>query len=481
MAGKHHTQEETVPHVAIVPTSGIGHLIPLVEFAKGLVVHHNFLVTFLIPTDGSHIKSQKAVLDQALPNAISSIFVPPVNLDDLPDDVMMETRIALTLTRSLPALRDSFKVLAESTRLVASVVDVFGTEVFDVAKEFGISSYIFFTTTAMVLSFVFYLPELDETYSCEYRDLPEPVKLPGCVPIHGFDLADPFQDRKNEVYKGILQMLKRYPFAAGIMVNSFLDLEPGCFKALMDGKEGRPPVYPVGPLVQSGSDHIGVDSSECLRWLDKQPNNSVLFVSFGSGGTLSHEQLHELAAGLEMSGQRFVWVVRIPNEKAANAAYFSGRSSTDDPFAFLPDGFLERTKGVGLVVPSWAPQVQILKHGSTGGFLTHCGWNSILESIVHGVPLIAWPLYAEQRTNSVLLADDLKVALRVKVNDNGLVGHKDIANYARGIIEGEEGKLLRSKMKEVMNAAERALSQEGSSTKSLAKVAQIWKIHKESE
>jgi hydroquinone glucosyltransferase len=215
-----------------------------------------------------------------------------------------------------------------------------------------------------------------------------------------------------------------------------------------------------------------------LRWLNKQPHSSVLFVSFGSGGTLSHEQLNELASGLEMSGQRFLWVVRSPNEKAANAAYFSGQSA-NDPFAFLPNGFLERTKGVGLVVPSWAPQVQILKHGSTRGFLTHCGWNSTLESIVHGVPLIAWLLYAEQRTNSVLLADDLKVALRVKVNDNGLVGHKDMANYAREVIKGEKGKLLKSKMKEIKNAAERALSQDGSSTKSLAKMAEIWRSHKE--
>jgi hydroquinone glucosyltransferase len=170
------------------------------------------------------------------------------------------------------------------------------------------------------------------------------------------------------------------------------------------------------------------------------------------------------------------WVVRSPHEKAANATYFSVQS-IKDPFDFLPDGFLERTKGVGLVVPSWAPQVQVLKHGSTGGFLTHCGWNSTLESILHGVPLIAWPLYAEQRMNSVLLADDLKVALRVKVNDKGLVGHEDISNYARCLIEGEEGKLLKSKMKELKIAADRALSEEGSSTKSLAEVAQVMKSH----
>ncbi|KAF3964996.1 hypothetical protein CMV_010777 [Castanea mollissima] len=470
-----HTQVQKPPHIAIVPTPGMGHLIPLVELAKKLVLHHHFFVTFIIPTDGSSLKSQKAVLE-SLPNAISYIFLPPVSFDDLPKDVRPETLIVLTLTRSLPALRDSFKVLAESTPLVALVVDLFGVVAFDLAKEFGALSYIFFPTTAMCLSLIFHIPEFDETYSCEYKELPEPVKLPGCVPVQGIDILDPIQDKKNDTYKRVLHVARRYPFADGIMVNSFMDLEPSAFKALMEGaKEGKPPVYPVGPLIQSGLSR-GVDGSECLNWLDKQPNRSVLYVSFGSGGTLTHEQLNELALGLELSGQRFLWVVRSPHENAS-ANYFSVQSFKD-PFDFLPKGFLERTKEVGLVVPSWAPQAQVLSHGSTGGFLSHCGWNSTLESIVHGVPIIAWPLYAEQRMNAVLLADDLKVALRVKVNDKGLVGHKDIANYARGLIEGEEGKLLRNKMNELKDSAAKALSQDGSSTKSLAEVTQLWKSHK---
>ena len=468
-----HTQQKQ-PHVAIVPSPGIGHLIPLAELAKRLVLHHHFFVTFIIPTDGSPMKPQKAVLEH-LPDAISSIFLPPVSFDDLPEDTKIVTRIALSITRSLPALRDSFKVLAESTQLLALVVDLFGMEAFDVAKEFGVSSYIFFSTTAMVLSLYFYLPELDEMFSCEYRDLPEPVKLPGCVPVHGSDFTDSVQDRKAEAYKRSLHCVKQYSLADGIMVNSFMDLEPGALKALNEGGEGRPSVYSVGPIIQSGLDH-GVDKSECLSWLDKQPNGSVLYVSFGGGGTLSQEQLNELALGLEMSGQRFLWVVRSPHETSASASFFSVQS-IEDPLDFLPKEFLERTKEVGLVVPSWAPQIQVLSHGSTGGFLTHCGWNSVLESIVYGVPLIAWPLYADQRMNAAFLADGLKVALRVKVNDKGLVGHKDIANYTRGIIEGEEGILLRNKMKELKDAAEKALSKDGSSSKSLAEVAQLWKRH----
>nr|XP_048320305.1 hydroquinone glucosyltransferase-like isoform X1 [Ziziphus jujuba var. spinosa]XP_048320306.1 hydroquinone glucosyltransferase-like isoform X1 [Ziziphus jujuba var. spinosa] len=461
------------PHVAIVPTPGMGHLIPLAELAKQLVLHYKFFVTFIVPSDGSLMEPHKKLL-QALPETVSSIFLPHISFNDLPEDTEMEARIILSLIRSLPALRESLTVLNDSTRLVALVVDLLGVEALGLAKDFDVLPYIFFPSSMMVLSSIFYLPVLDETTSCEYRDLPEPIKLPGCVPIQGSDLVDALQDRKKEAYKLIIHNTKAYNMAAGIMVNGFVDLEPGAFKALEEGVQGNPPVFPVGPLIRTDSE---VDWSECLSWLDRQPEGSVLFISFGSGGTLSREQLDELALGLEMSGQRFLWVVRSP-KKAANANYFDVQSMNDDPFDFLPKGFLERTKEVGVVVQSWAPQVRVLNHGSTGGFISHCGWNSVLESIVHGVPLIAWPLYAEQKMNAVLLADDLKVALRVKLNDKGLVGSEDVAEYAKGLIEGEEGKMLRNRMKDLKEAASVALTKEGSSTKSLAEVVQIWNTHK---
>ncbi|KAM4123199.1 hypothetical protein ACB094_01G142200 [Castanea mollissima] len=402
-----HTQQMS-PHMAIFPSPEMGHLIPLVELAKRLVLHHGFSVTFIITTDGSPMKPQIAILE-SLPDAISSIFLPP--------DVKIETRIRLSLTRSLPALQDSFKVLAESTRLVALVVDVFGTDAFDVAKNS-----------------IFYIPELDQNFSCEYRDLPERLKLPRCVRIHGSDFSNPKQYRKNAAYERIKFSTKRYSLAARIKVNNFIDLEPGAFEALKKGGDGKPP-----------------------------PSESVLYVSFDRGGTFSHEQLNELALGLEMSGQRL-------HEKVANATYFSVQS-INDPFYFLPKGFLERTKQV------------VLSHGLIGGFLTHCGWNSIPKSIMHGVPLIAWPLYAEQRLNAILLADDftkkeLAYCGGVKMNDNGLVGHKDIANYSRSLIEGEEGKLLWNKMKDLKDTTEKALSKDGSFTKSLVEVAQIWETQK---
>ncbi|XP_042480214.1 hydroquinone glucosyltransferase-like [Macadamia integrifolia] len=468
------TADQQTPHVILLPNPWIGHIIPLAELAKRLILH-NFTVTFTIPTYGNPSKAQQDILD-ALPKPfINYIYLTPIDFTDLPNNATIETRIGLTASRSLPSLRETLKVFSATHRLVALVVDVFGTDAFDVAKEFNISPYLFFPSTAMLLSLALHLPKLDEVYNGEYRDMLEPLKLPGCVPILGTDLVDPMQDRSSDGYKLFLHHSKRYRMAEGILINTFMGLEVGALKALEDGSDPTiPPVYPVGPLIQMGS-RVGVDDRvECLQWLDDQPTGSVLFVSFGSGGTLSMEQQNELALGLELSEQKFLWVIRNPTQTSANVSYLNAQGM-QDPFDFLPEGFLERTKGKGLVVPSWAPQIEVLSHGSTGGFITHCGWNSILESVVHGVPLIAWPLYAEQRMNSRILVEDLKVALRLRVEENGIVGRAVIASTLKCLMEGEEGKRIRNQMRVLQASTEKVPCEDGYTPKSLSKIAQKWK------
>ncbi|KAJ0758785.1 putative hydroquinone glucosyltransferase [Helianthus annuus] len=458
---------EKKPHIAIVPSPGMGHLIPMVEFAKRLKNNHNISATFIISNDGPLSTSQNAFLD-SLPNGLNYLILPPINFDDLPQDTQAETRISLMVTRSLDSLREAFKPLVVETNMVALFVDLFGTDAFDVAIEFGVPPYVFFPSNAMSLSFTFYLPKLDQMVSCEYRDLPEPVQIPGCIPVHGQDLIDPVQDRKNDAYKWMLHNVKRYMMAEGIVVNTFKELESDALKALLEDGAGKPRVYPVGPLIQtSSSSHV--DGLECLRWLDGQPCGSVLYISFGSGGTLSTNQLNELAMGLELSEQKFLWVVRSPNDQP-NATYFDSHGHKD-PLGFLPKGFLERTQGNGLVVPSWAPQAQILSHNATGGFLTHCGWNSILETLVHGVPVITWPLYAEQKMNALYLTKGLKVAVRPTIGENGIVGHAEIARVVRGLFEGEEVQSIRSRIRDLKNEAANVLREDGCSTKTLEQLA----------
>ncbi|KAI3859712.1 hypothetical protein MKX03_031226 [Papaver bracteatum] len=466
------TSEILKPHIIMLPSPGMGHLIPFIELAKRLVLNHGFSVTFTIPAEtetGSLSKPQESVL-HSLPSSINSIVLPPLDLSDLlSPDVKPETIVSVMVNRSLPSLSDSFKLITSTHRVVAFVVDLFGADAFDVAVEFNVKPYIFFPSTTMLLSLFFQLPKLDQDYTCEYRDVPEPIQIPGCVPMNGIDLFDPVQDRKNEAYKWVLHHAERYKSAAGVLVNTFDGLETGAIKALKESD--NPPIYPIGPLIRTGGNDNVSDESGSLKWLDDQPLGSVLFVSFGSVGTLSAEQLTELALGLEMSEQRFLLVARIPSD---NGMVF-GPQGTDDPFDFLPEGFLERTKTLGLVVPSWAPQVQVLSHKSTGGFLTHCGWNSTLESVVHGVPLIAWPLFAEQKMNAVML-EDLKVALRPKADGGGIIRRDEISRVVKGLMVGEEGKNIKSRMTELQTAARNVVEENGSSTKSLDELANMWKI-----
>ncbi|KAG6395023.1 hypothetical protein SASPL_145614 [Salvia splendens] len=467
--------DSTHPHIAIIPTPGMGHLIPLGEFAKKLHRLHGVTTTFILPTDGP-LSSAQSSFFSSLPSAIDLLLLPPVSFADLPSDVKIETRISLSISRSLPDIRRSLSSLHSSHNLSALVVDLFGTDAFDAARDLQIPSYIFFPSTSMALSMFLNLPDLHNAVSGEYRDLPEKIKFPGCTPLHGSELFEPAQDRSNEAYKWAIHHMERYRLADGIVLNSFKELEPGPIEYLLRHEQGKPPVYPIGPLIKMGSKPESDAACPCATWLDDQPSGSVLYVSFGSGGTLSRDQIIELASGLEISEQRFLWVLRLPNNAISNATYFNV-SNSGDPLAYLPEGFLERTKGRGLVVPFWAPQAQILAHGSTGAFLTHCGWNSVLESVTNGVPMIAWPLYAEQKMNAVIVQEDAKVALRARPGENGIVDRVQIAKLVKGLMEGEEGKGMRSRTRDLKDAAEKSLSEIGESTKfSLSEIGESTKF-----
>ncbi|KAF8409915.1 hypothetical protein HHK36_002434 [Tetracentron sinense] len=463
------------PHVAILPSPGMGHIIPFFELAKRLVTHHGFHVSLLVITTGASAAQTQLLHSSMLPDGLSIVDLPPVDVSGLVnDDMGLVTRLCLIARESIKSLPS---LLIDIPRLTALVVDPFCSDAFNVADELGIPKYSFFTASAALLAFLLHLPTLDREVEGEYVDLPEPVQVPGCKPIPIHDLLDQVRNRKIEEYRWLLQHARRLPMAQGILVNTCEDLEPVSLRALGELQQiPTPPVYPVGPLIIE-EDSNKPSEIECLTWLDMQPPDSVLFVSFGSGGTLSAEQLTELAWGLELSQQRFIWVARKPAVDAkASGAFFNVGGEHNNPREYLPDGFLKRTHGVGLVVPSWAPQVEVLSHASTGGFLSHCGWNSTLESIVHGVPIVAWPLYAEQRTNATMLVEDVGVAVRAEREpEKGVVGREEIERVVRLVMDGEEGKAMRSRVKELQKSAVESLNEGGSSYNSLSQVAKEWK------
>ncbi|KAL2892049.1 Hydroquinone glucosyltransferase [Bienertia sinuspersici] len=456
--------------IVIIPSPGMGHLIPLVEFAKLLHSHH-FLISILLPSSSPPTTAQTTFL-ATLPPAISHTFLPPVDPTLLPPTAFHSVIIYHIHLNSISSVRSA---LVSLSNVVAVVTDLFGTDYFDVARETGIAPYMYFTSNAFCLSFVSRLPKLDETvpFPFPYQCLEHPLVLPGCVPLNGKDFDQPTLDRQSEEYKLELYHSRRYNLAEGIFINTFFDLEPGALHGLKSDDVIRTSIYPIGPIIQSGSDD---GDNVTLSWLDRKPPGSVLFVSFGSGGTLSFQQIKELAIGLEKSGLTFLWVVKAPDDESACGSFFGSQNQQHDYncFDFLPKGYVERIKDRGLLVPFWAPQVNILAHESTGGFLTHCGWNSILESIVYGVPLIAWPLYAEQRMNAVMLNKGLKVALRTNDNERGFVGADEIARVVNVLMNGEEGEKARDRMKELSEAAKKATSEGGDSTKVISQVALKW-------
>ncbi|KAG8369362.1 hypothetical protein BUALT_Bualt14G0003400 [Buddleja alternifolia] len=329
--------KEVTYHIALLPPPGfIGHLIPFIELTKKLVFQHNFSVTLIIPHDGSSMKPQKSLL-QALPPTINQIFLPPVSTNDLPDNLNVEILLTTRVIRSLPALRQTLSSLTESgSRPTALVVDLFAPYAIDVAKEFEIPAYIFYVIAANELSLA-----MDVPYKLGESD---PIQLPGSIVLNPDDYPDSLKEANSEVREWAMNLCKKQLLAEGIIVNSFLELESEAFKDLLERRrhQGIPPIYPVGPLIRTGSENESGQGSECLKWLDQQPPKSVIFVSFGSGGTLSMEQFTELALALEMSQQRFVWVAATRVKENENGIVERGHISE------LVKGLMEGEEGISL-------------------------------------------------------------------------------------------------------------------------------------
>jgi len=459
-------------HIAVVSIPLFSHQSSIIEFCKRLIhLHHHIHVTCIFPTIDAPIPATLKLLE-SLPSSINCTFLPPINKQDLPHDFVLENELAMA--QSMLSFRKSLRSLCStsiSSPVVALVVDPFASQALEIAKELNLLSFVYFPLSAMITSLHFYCLTLHEQVSCEYKDHTEPIQIPGCLPIRGQDLPpEIFHDRSCVAYGLFLQHSKNLSLAHGFLVNSFSKMEESTVKALQEEHNKTTKLfYMVGPIIQTGSNcSEESNGSICLKWLENQTPNSVLYVCFGSGGTLSQQQINELALGLELSNQKFLWVLREPrNSKDVDYKIAAIGNNDDDLLKYLPHGFLERTKEQGLVVPLWAPQTKILSHTSTGGFLTHCGWNSTLESIVSGVPMVTWPLFGDQMLNAILLVEGLKVGLKIKFNENGIAEREEIAKVVKDLMLGEERSEIRQRIEKLKDDAACALAKDGSSTRAL--------------
>ncbi|KAL6993225.1 hypothetical protein U1Q18_011340 [Sarracenia purpurea var. burkii] len=206
----------------------------------------------------------------------------------------------------------------------------------------------------------------------------------------------------------------------------------------------RKPVVPVG-LIPPSLQEPGADEQTNETWvairerLSKQNSKSVVYVALGSEVTLSQEQLTELALGLELSGVPFFWALRKPPD--------SNEFGSDS--VQLPNGFEERTRDRGILWMSWAPQLRILSHESVGGFLTHCGWSSIIEGLQFGQPLIMLPLALDQGLNARVI-EDKKAGMEIPRDDrDGSFTRNSVAESIRCVMVGKEGRIFRNNAREM--------------------------------
>ncbi|GJZ48268.1 UDP-glycosyltransferase 73E1-like protein [Tanacetum coccineum] len=274
-----------------------------------------------------------------------------------------------------------------------------------------------------------------------------------------------FTDKKGFMFRAI----EAENAVHGIIVHTFEELEPEYVKELSNSKAKK--VWCIGPVTLSNKDNLdiaergnnkaAIDKHDCLKWLDEREPGSVLFVCLGSLARVSTQQAIELGLGLKSTNKQFIWCVRNKSKELQKW--------------FVEEGYEERVKDRGLIVHGWAPQVLILSHQAIGGFLTHCGWNSLLETISAGIPVVTWPFFADQFLNETFMVEILKIGVRIGVeipvpfgdeDKHGvLVQKEDIKTTVECLMdkEDEEGKQRRKRAGELAEMVKTVMAEGGSS------------------
>ncbi|KAJ4705641.1 Glycosyltransferase [Melia azedarach] len=462
--------------LVFIPSPGAGHLVSTVELAKLLVERdHRLSITLLImkfPSD-----SKTATCTESLASNLSE----RIKFINLPDDVGEsdpKNIFKSIIENKKPHVREVVNDLKTRSRIAGFVVDMFCTSMIEVADEFGVPSYIFFTSSAASLGLMFRFQALHDEENVLTAEIKHDSNTEFKIPT----LANPIPARylpsalfNTEWVILLHEQTRKFRQTKGIIVNSFLELQSHAINSLSDGK--TPPIFPVGPVLSIKGENYDLGpggaqkKAEIMTWLDDQPESSVVFLCFGSMGSFGEDQVKEIARGLEQSGHRFLWSLRRPPPKGK----FEMPSEYEDLTDILPEGFLDRTSGIGKVI-GWAPQVAVLGHRSIGGFVSHCGWNSTLESLWSGVPIATWPMYAEQQFNAFEMVRELGLAVEIKMDyrkdfsteNPTVVSAGEIERGIRGVMEQDSG--IRKRVKEISEKARKALMDGGSSFSTIGRL-----------
>ncbi|KAL8260387.1 hypothetical protein R6Q59_028340 [Mikania micrantha] len=253
---------------------------------------------------------------------------------------------------------------------------------------------------------------------------------------------------KEQALKTINLIIPKKPPSA-FLWNTLEFLEPTGLTHIRD--HYQVPVFSVGPLhkiIPTRSTSFHKEDTSCISWLDKQAPRSVVYVSLGSVANVDEKVSTEMAWGLANSNQPFLWVVR------------PGSVQGFEWFEFLPEGLVSQLKMRGLIV-KWAPQKEVLAHSAVGGFWSHCGWNSTLESMFEGVPMLCQPFEFDQKVNCRYLSYVWKIGVEI------VVERGEIEDAIRRVLVGKKGEEMKQRAMEIQEKVKVAVCHGGSSHNSL--------------
>ncbi|KAK1396503.1 Glycosyltransferase [Heracleum sosnowskyi] len=424
-----------------VPAPVRGHLISMVELAK-LLINRNESISVTIcimkfPYDIGVSSYMDSLSNNPIPR-FSILQIPPSNSESYKSQ-SYHTMISTFIDSHVTNVKNEVVAMTQpdrSTRLAGFVLDIFCVSMTDIAKQLNVPAYVYLTSGASYLGIILHLQAMVDYQKkdiSEYKDSDAQLSVPyfkNQVPAKVLP-AICLDEKASEL---TLSWGRKLRETKGIIVNTFVELETYAVQSLIADTK-IPPIYAVGPNLNITSVGQDIDeAADVFAWLDEKPLSSVVFLCFGSYGSFLEDQVKEIALALEHSGHPFLWSLRPVGIESHLKKY----ANLDD---ILPPGFLERTSGIGKII-GWAPQVAVLSHRAVGGFVSHCGWNSILESVWFGVPLATWPLYAEQQLNAFQVVKELEIAVDICIDYE----HHAFSKY-KVIIEA---KIIESKIREVM-------------------------------